>query len=590
VPFRAAAAAIVLVILALCEMPSGAKQFVLSSKDRARLIAVDFVALGADGLPVPDLRAEEVTLQLDNRRRPVRALEYVSLPSASEPGLGPALVPYGSNAQSDGGRTVLLIVDQQTLRIGREAVLKEQIGEFLRSLGPQDRVALLTVPYGGLKVDLTTDHSRISRALSTVSAQAASVESNDEAMCRTLTTLSSVRGTLEDLRGGEAPVVVVFFSGQMSAPLGVFAAPVPSIAMNTLPPCQLRTEEFKKISVAAAASRAQFYVVQPDLSVAAETRVGLEHLAGVTGGQLLQLGGGEDSALARVTRESSGYYIARVEPESSDENGSVKNFRVSVSRPNVTIRQRPQFTVVRPLTSSAPARPSTVLEMMKEARTFRDLPLRVTGYTSREPKSDMVRVIALFDSPDPSAALTTAMVGLFDGSGRMVAGHQFSSTELVTFPVVTALTAPPGSYRLRVAAAEAAGRGGAADYDLSAELGTAGALTTSALVVGLFRDGRFAPRLEFGTEASAMAQVELYGASAGDAVGAVFELARSANGPALVAIKGTFAGTSDPDRFLVSAALPIGALTPGDYMVRATIAAQNKPGGRVLRPLRKVSR
>jgi hypothetical protein len=105
--------------------------------------------------------------------------------------------------------------------------------------------------------------------------------------------------------------------------------------------------------------------------------------------------------------------------------------------------------------------------------------------------------------------------------------------------------------------------------------------------MGLSREGRFSPRLEFGTEASAMVHVEVYGASAGESVGAVFELARTANGPALVALKGTFAATTDPDRFLVSAALPIGALAPGDYVVRAIVAAQGKAGGRVLRALRK---
>ena len=87
-----------------------------------------------------------------------------------------------------------------------------------------------------------------------------------------------------------------------------------------------------------------------------------------------------------------------------------------------------------------------------------------------------------------------------------------------------------------------------------------------------------------------MAHVEIYGASAGTAVGAVFELARTANGPALVGLRGTFAATTDPDRFIASAVLPIGAVAPGDYVVRATIAVEGKPGGRVLRALRKVSR
>jgi hypothetical protein len=481
-----------------------------------------------------------------------------------------------------------LIIDQETLRPGREAGLKAEINAFLRGLGPADRVALMTVPYGGLKVDLTTDHSRVVLAVATVSGHAARVESANEALCRTTTTLAAVRGTLEDLRGGEGPVVVVLFSGQMSAPLGVFAAPAPDNNLVTLAPCQLRTDQFKQVSAAAAAARAQFYVIQPELSVTRETRAGLEHLAGATGGLLMQLGGGEDSALARVTRESAGYYIARVEPEPSETTGTIRNLRIEVTRPNASVRQRTQMSVARNTAGSINAVAATPLDMMKQARVFRDLPLRVTGYTSREPGSAMVRVIAMFDSPDPSAALDSAMVGLFDDTGRMVASRQFTSVELTSSPVVAALAAPPGRYRLRVAAAEAAGRGGAADYDIPAELTTAGPLALSALVMGLSRGGQFLPRLEFGSEASAMAHVEIYGASAGDPVGAVFELARSANGPALIVLKGTFAATADPDRFVVSAALPIGALAPGDYVVRAIVAAKDKPGGRVLRALRKV--
>jgi hypothetical protein len=587
--FPPAAAAFVLGFLTLSVAQSQAQQFVLSSKDRARLIAVDFAAVGADGLPAADLRADEVTLSIDGRSRPIRSLEYVSLTSAASAGTD-LLLPYGSNAQADGGRSVVLIIDQETIRPGREAALKSEIAAFLRRLGPSDRVALMTVPYGGLKVDLTSEHHRITLALTTIGGQASAVETEGEAACRTSTTLAALRGTLDDLRGGEAPVIVVFFSGQMSPPHGVQAAPVPTAGLQSFSRCQIRPEQFKQVSAAAATARAQFYIVQPELSVTPQTRAGLEHLAGVTGGLLLPLGGGDGSALARVTRESAGYYVARVEPDPSETTGTIKNLRISVARSNITVRQRPQMSVIRTTARFVNAAAGTPLDMMKQARVFRDLPLRVTGYTSREPGSPMVRVITMFDSPDPAAALDSAMVGLFDETGRMVASRQFSSAELTGSPVVAALAVPPGHYRLRVAAAEATGRGGAADYDVTAELSSAGPLTLSALVVGLSRGGGFSPRLEFGSEASAMAHVEIYGAAAGESVGAVFELARSANGPALVTLQGTFAATTDPDRFIVTAALPIGALTPGDYVVRATVAAQDKPGGRVLRALRKVAR
>jgi len=357
--------------------------------------------------------------------------------------------------------------------------------------------------------------------------------------------------------------------------------------MRTLAPCEIRTDQFKQVGAAAASARAQFYVIQPELSVTDGGRAGLEHLTGATGGPLLHLGEGADAALARVARETSGYYIARVEPEPSETTGTVRGLSLTVTRPNATVRQRPQLSVMRTAARFVNTSAPTPLDMMKDARVYRDLPLRVTGFSSRDPGGQMIRVVALFDSPDPSAAPSSAIVGLFDDQGKLVASTQLGIAELTTLPVVSSLVVPAGHYRLRVSATETSGRGGAADTGINAELTSAGPLMMSALVMGLSRNGTFQPRLDFGREASAMAYVEIYGARQGAAVGAVFEVARTANGPAMATIKGTFAATSEPDRFVVTAAVPIGALASGDYVVRAIIAAQDGPGGRVLRAIRK---
>lgn len=576
-------------LVALVSTRSAAQQFVLSSADRARLLAVDFVVVDAQGQPVRDLRADDVTLRIDGRKRPIRSLEYVSLVDAPVPvTLTPALPPYGSNAASDTGRSVVLIIDRETIRPGGEVAMKAQINAFLRGLGARDRVALLTLPYGGLKVDFTTEHHRISLGLGSITGQAPALETESDGSCRTGATLVALRGTLDDLRGGEAPVAVVLFSGQMSAPMGV-------ISLKSQPEvgrCAVRPEYFKQVSTSAAGARVQFFIIQPDLSVVEGNRAGLEHLSGVTGGPLMYLAGGTGasaSALSRVARETSGYYIARVEPESSETAGALRGLNVSVARSHVLVRHRPQLSVMRP-TRFVNDRGPTPLDMMKDARLFRDLPLRVTGYASREPGTARVRVVTMFDSPDASAAVSSAMVALFDDQGLMVTGAQLAGADLAVSPVISALSVPPGTYRLRVAAAETNGRVGAADFTVSAELAPAGSLTLSALVLGLSRGGQFVPRLEFGGEASAMAHLEIYGGREGTAVGVAFEVARTPNGPALVTLPGAIAATSEPDRFIVTAALPIGALPPGDYVVRATVAAQGQAGGRVIRPLRKVSR
>lgn len=559
-----------------------AQQFVLSSADRAKLIAVDFSAVSADGRPVGDLRPDEVTLKIDGRTRAIRSLEYV--PVRTTAGIDTPL-PFGSNIATDDGRAIVLIVDFESIRPGREAALREHIGQFVRTLSPSDRVALVTVPYGGVKVDLTTDHARLTPALMALSGQAPSVESESEAACRTRATLVALRGAIDDLRGGEAPVTVVLFSGQMAGPQGVQAMQ----SGVSLGRCQLLREHFQHVGSAVANARAQLYIVKPELSTSSAGLAGLEHLTGVTGAPLWNIGGTDGGALARVLRESGGYYLARIEPQPEETQGSVRGLSVDVSRPGVDVRTRPQMTVVRQ-SRFAGAAPATPLAMMKEARVFRDLPLRVVGFSSREPGARDVRVIVLFDSPDPAAALNDAIVGLYGQDGRLVASRVMPAAELVGRTITTALTVPAGTYRLRVAAAEASGRGGTADFTLDAGMVSAGGLTLSDLVLGLFRDGQFQPRLEFGTEATAMAHLEVYGGREGARVGVVFEIARTLNGPAIVAMPGAFAATTEADRFLVTAAIPIGALPPGDYVVRATVAAQDQAGGRVVRPIRKVAR
>jgi len=134
---RTALAASSIGLLALLPVHPTAQQFVLSSQDRARLLAVDFVAVGANGTPVTDLRAEDVTLKVGGRTRPIRSLEYVAVADANtagEPMAGPSLLPYGSNATPDAGRTIVLIIDQETIRPNREVSMRAHINTFLRGL------------------------------------------------------------------------------------------------------------------------------------------------------------------------------------------------------------------------------------------------------------------------------------------------------------------------------------------------------------------------------------------------------------------------------------------------------------------------
>jgi hypothetical protein len=237
------------------------------------------------------------------------------------------------------------------------------------------------------------------------------------------------------------------------------------------------------------------------------------------------------------------------------------------------------------------AGPTTASELLLQPRVYRDLPLRGLGYPSRT-QGDNVMVLSMLELVDRTATLKSAAIGLYDAaSGKLMAQWSARDTEVDRKVMAAGLTVPAGLYRLRVAAIDASGRAGTADYEVAAELTPAGPLKMSALVLGLSRNGAFEPRLQFAAEPVAMAYLELYGRApgAGAQLSLAFELATTLNGPAVLSIPGVVSATNESDKFVVNAAIPIGALPPGDFIVRAIVGLEDQPAGRVYRIFRKTN-
>src|SRR5687768_16723585 len=185
------------------------------------LVAIDFLALAATGDPVTDLTADQVTLRVGGKPRKIQALQFRAmdpLRATGEPGSGVTVEPpYGTNVLSDANaRTLVIVVEDESLEAGREAAMREALAMLLRGLSVGDRAALVTVPRGGLKVDFTTDHERIRAAVRQITGQAARNEGADDASCRSRDTLQALTALLEDLAGGQGPTTVLFFSSGLT--------------------------------------------------------------------------------------------------------------------------------------------------------------------------------------------------------------------------------------------------------------------------------------------------------------------------------------------------------------------------------------
>jgi VWFA-related protein len=569
-------------------------------------VAVDFLAVTTDGQPVLGLTSQEVQLRIDGRARPLKWLEWIPVAEAppvdaSSPAITPMPPPFGSNAASDAGRSFVIAIEDDSFRPGRERPLRAAIDRFLGALSSRDRVAVVTMPYGGFKVNLTNDHERVRTEVAKIGGQGSSSETGSEMACRTRRTLESLVGLVSGFAGLDGSTTVMFFSSGMAGPR--------RDAVITLAPgmCELTVDMFAALGAAAGAARANFYVIQPeDLMISPGANQieniagtgfkgsdnpleGIEHLAGVTGAERLHLSATGDATLLRIARETSAYYVLGFDPLPGDRNGASRQMDVRVARPGVVVRVRPNITMARRDTRAAKPQTVTPRTMLREGRTFRELPLRGVGYVSSNVEDGRLKVVVLAEPTEASVQLTAAAAGLFDENGRLVAQWTAESKHLAAGNLLGALVAPrPGTYRVRVAATDAEGRSGSADYEVDAALANAGSLKVSSLVLGLSRGGSFLPRMQFSAEPVVLGYMDIYGRPEGQ-VAVTAEIARSVNGPAIgTPIPGAVKPVDGEDRLIATVAVPIGALPPGDYVVRVTVGVPGQPAGRVLRTLRKL--
>jgi hypothetical protein len=564
----------------------------------AGLMTITFAATDKAGVPIADLRREEVSIRVDGRPREVRSLQFVAIAAGSGVAAAQVPPPFASNNVAESGRTVALIIDDESFAPGGEVPLRRAVDRLLNRLNPSDRAMLVTIPHGGVRIPPTTEHGRIATAVATLSGRGQSTQSGSDFACRTRDTLLALTNQLHTLPVFEPPSIVFFVTA------GV-APPRRDASVTTAPGmCELLLDTFREVGAAAGRSRAHFYLVPPVDIMSTGTIVreniagagargsdnpmeGIEHLLGATGGKMLNLGGETQTAFDRGLAENAGYYVATIDPQRSDR-GRPHALNVRATRANAEIRSGHSITF--PDTDAPGSRPSkpSPRDMLSTTEVFRGLPMRAAAFSSVEPSSDQIRIVALVEPVEPGTALTALMAAVFDRDGKGVASWVAQAADLQRAPMVGAMAVPPGSYRMRVAAIDSNGRTGTVDHEVDVELARTGPLKISSILLGLSRSGAFVPRMQFTTEPVVIGYMEMAGAPAGAKVVATLELADAPNAPARLTVPLTIeAGAGG--RYVAKGALPIGALPPGDYSVRATVALDAHPPTRVVRTLRKAT-
>ncbi len=544
-------------------------------------VTVSFLAIDRDGKPVMDLKSDEVQLRLNGRQRTIRSLQRVDVPSGGTPAAVALPPPFGTNVQTasgPAGRLFVFVIDDASFRPGNDRLVKQTIDQFLKTLGPDNRVALMTTPRPTTRTD-PTSADEVRQALERVAGVATQQPTESDVACRTRDTLEALRGLMSNLAGARTPATVVFFSASLSgntrAPVAIGSVPAGAFM------CDLTTDHFQMVGAAVAAAKAHVYVVQGDPNVTGRSE-GLDNLAGVAGAQVLVLSAATGNPLNRFAVETSSTYLAAFDPDPSERNGQTARLELRVTRADVTARAGTQLMIANEKAvkkGSVNAR-----EMLRDATVYRDLPVRVAAFPSRD-AGDNLKVVAVAEPLDPAVKLNAAVVGVYDAKGKLVAQSSAQPEMLARMPMMFAAVVPPGRYRIRFAATDSAGRGGSADQELPIELATAGALKMSALLLGVDAGG-FRPVLEFKDEPAALATFEVYGKPPAS-LPLRMELAATVDGPPIQQVPPAGTGTKDPDRFIISGTFQLGTLAPGDYVVRAIVGSPETGEARLTRTLRK---
>ena len=307
----------------------------------------------------------------------------------------------------------------------------------------------------------------------------------------------------------------------------------------------------------------------------------LDNFAGSTGAETGILSWTDQSGLERAVRSSSTFYRAVVDVPSPGREYQRAELRVQ--RPNVRLRA-PQH-LARP---AAPPPAGDASALLRGELSRADLPIRLTAFASRHAGALPLKLVVVIEPADIISPLYSATVSVVGANGDVAGQWTARRNDLVRLPLVTAVPVAPGDYLVRAAAADEKGRGGVAEYEVTAALAGTGEVELSALALGVRSADGFSPKLLFGEEPEATAYLEVYDAPSNVPVSVVFEIASTPEGAAIASAPGQV--TASGGIHMAVGSLPLASVPAGDSIVRARVTVAGVLAGVVTRTLRKSAR
>jgi VWFA-related protein len=370
----------------------------------ARTIFIDANVTDDSGRAVTTLRPQDVRVTVDGERRPVVSLRFVYRGPGAETAASLADAAHETPAAAERTRSVLLLVDENSITRGQEAPVVATAAKVLDELGASDQAAVVSLPRPRGRIVITAQVAERQAGLSGVAGRAVGTAQADASQAsapsvlppptippdasggepvdptRPATTEPDTTrggpGGLDQLsqsppEGGTRGTIRALVS-ILDAVRGLpglktvvlFRQPKPVIASPTSEQDDYLADIAAAVSAAARARTVVHLVV---IGAAGNRRGGpdddLRAVADGTGGTIaFGKDAGDVHALEGLRTALRGGYLVEVEAKDSDSAPRPRALKVEVARPRTVVRVArswaPRSDAVPPISVPAPPPPA----------------------------------------------------------------------------------------------------------------------------------------------------------------------------------------------------------------------------------------
>jgi VWFA-related protein len=297
------------VLLALSLVPG--RPQAPSERGKGR-IHIDIVAADKAGLPVVDLKPEEVEVWIGHFRVPIESFTVVT-PTANP-----------------SGRLTVLMLDDVTLPIQLVGRAQEVARHLVNRMLPGDRMAIVTLD--GSEMELTEDRTQLFRAIDRYNPRSTGLIPLDRLGEHVLKTVGMLSRQMVEA-GSQRKTIVAIGSGW------VFDRPIPPPRVGMDP-----RKEWIGAMQAMALANVNLYVIDPAGVSMARADSGGAGFARETGGLAFISTNDLKAAADRILSESANYYLVGVGDPPVGRGADLRELDVKVLRKGVTVRARKTIT------------------------------------------------------------------------------------------------------------------------------------------------------------------------------------------------------------------------------------------------------